>query len=56
MVNNRDFITVKFLPIPYELETRLFILLFFFFISGMFFGKNYFPKISFRKKRGKKKN
>lgn len=38
MVNNREFTTISFSPLPYNIETRVFLLMIFFFLLGMFFG------------------
>ena len=38
MVNNRDTIQVHFYPLPFDLETKTFLVIILFFILGMFFG------------------
>ncbi|MBP7710534.1 MAG: DUF1049 domain-containing protein [Rickettsiales bacterium] len=38
MVNNRQIITLQLFPLPIEIDTRVFMLIFFFFLLGMFFG------------------
>ncbi len=38
MVNNREIVTLQLFPLPIEIETRVFMLMLFFFLLGMFFG------------------
>ncbi len=38
MVNNRDVIKLKFFPLPFEIETRAFVIMIAFFLSGLAFG------------------
>jgi len=38
MVNNRDTIQVHFYPLPFDLETKTFLVIILFFILGMIFG------------------
>lgn len=38
MVNNREIVTLQLYPLPFELETRLFLLVIFFFLLGLVFG------------------
>ena len=38
MVNNRDEILVHFYPLPFEIETRVFLIMLIFFTCGMIFG------------------
>jgi uncharacterized membrane protein YciS (DUF1049 family) len=38
MVNNRQIVTLQLFPLPIEIDTRVFVLMFFFFLLGMFFG------------------
>lgn len=38
MVNNRAIITLQLFPLPIEIDTRIFMLMLFFFLFGMFFG------------------
>lgn len=44
MVNNRDAITIHTHPLPFEIETRVFVLMIFFFLFGMLFGFLAFSK------------
>lgn len=38
MVNNRDDITIHLYPLPFEVETKVFLMMILFFIFGMLFG------------------
>ena len=38
MVNNRDDITIHFYPLPFDIDTRVFIVMLMFFVFGMLFG------------------
>ena len=38
MVNNREVITIHLNPLSHNLETRVFLVMIFFFLFGMFFG------------------
>ncbi len=38
MVNNREIVTLQLYPFPFELETRLFLVIIFFFLFGLIFG------------------
>jgi uncharacterized membrane protein YciS (DUF1049 family) len=38
MVNNRTPIDISFSPLPYKIETRIFLVMIFFFVFGMLFG------------------
>lgn len=44
MINNRDVITIHTHPFPFEIETRIFLLMLFFFLFGMLFGFLAFSK------------
>ena len=59
MVDNRDVITINMQPLPFEIKTRVFVLMISCFSLGLFFGalvcspsiiKNFFRKISDRQK------
>ena len=38
MVNNREIITIHLSPLSYNIETRIFLVMIFFFLFGMLFG------------------
>ncbi len=38
MVNNRDALTIHLAPLPFDIETRVFIVIIIAFLSGMIFG------------------
>ncbi len=38
MVNNREDVTLHLFPLPFEIQTRVFMVMIFFFLFGMFFG------------------
>lgn len=38
MINNRDVIILHLYPLPFEIETRTFVLIIFFFLLGFIFG------------------
>jgi len=38
MVSNRDVIIIRFSPLPFEIETRVFMLMIGFFLFGLLFG------------------
>lgn len=44
LVNNRDLITIHTSPLPFEIETRIFFVMLFFFLFGMLFGFFAFSK------------
>ena len=44
MVNDRDAITIHIHPLPFEIETRVFLIMLFFFLFGMLFGFLAFSK------------
>lgn len=44
MVNNRDVITIHTHPFAFEIETRIFLVMLFFFLFGMLFGFLAFSK------------
>lgn len=44
MVNNRQTITVGLYPLPFEIETRVFLVMISFFLFGMFFALLAFSK------------
>ena len=44
MVNNREVATINFSPLPYNIETRVFLVMIAFFLLGMFFGFLAFSK------------
>ncbi len=49
MVNNRDAITIHTHPLPFDIETRVFVLMIFFFLFGMLFGFLAFSQNMIRK-------
>jgi hypothetical protein len=38
MVNNRETLTIHLFPLPFEIETKIFMVMISFFLFGMFFG------------------
>lgn len=44
MVNNRDTVTISTHPLPFEIETKVFLVMLFFFLFGMLFGFLAFSK------------
>jgi hypothetical protein len=59
MVDNRDIITIKMQPLPFEIETRVFMIMISCFVLGLICGiaacsptivQNFFRKISDREK------
>ncbi len=38
MINNRDIITIHLHPLPFDAETRVFLVMIIFFLLGLFFG------------------
>lgn len=38
MVNNRDAVTITLHPFPFDVDTRMFLVMLIFFLLGMFFG------------------
>jgi uncharacterized membrane protein YciS (DUF1049 family) len=38
MVNNREVIKISFFPIPFEFETKIFVIMIWFFLLGLTFG------------------
>lgn len=44
MVNNRDVVTINTHPFPFEIESRMFLVMLFFFLFGMLFGFLAFSK------------
>lgn len=38
MVSNREIVTINFYPLPFNLEARIFVIVFLFFIGGMILG------------------
>lgn len=38
MVNNRDVVTIHLYPLPFEIETRIFLVMISVFVLGMIFG------------------
>ncbi len=44
MVNNRDLITIHTHPLPFEIESRVYLVMLFFFLFGMSFGFLAFSK------------
>lgn len=49
MVNNHDNITINFYPLPFNIETQVFLAMLFFFILGVIFGFLAFSKNMFNK-------
>lgn len=59
MVDNRDVIVINMQPLPFEVQTRVFVLMIFCFVMGLIFGlifcspviiRNFFGKIANRHK------
>jgi len=44
MVNNRDIIIIQLFPLPFELESRVFIVMILFFLIGFVFGVSIYSK------------
>ncbi|MDX2083503.1 MAG: hypothetical protein SFV53_05920 [Rickettsiales bacterium] len=49
MVDNRDIVVIRTNPLPFEIETRVFVVMIFFFLLGTFFGFLAFSKTMLNK-------
>lgn len=65
MVDNREAVVINMQPLPFEIQTRVFVLIIFCFVVGLIFGlilcspaiiRNFFGKISSRRKIKKLEN